>query len=28
VDIVVKAKGDAELEIWSARSRSRLSRSV
>jgi exopolyphosphatase/guanosine-5'-triphosphate,3'-diphosphate pyrophosphatase len=24
VDIVVKAKGDAELEIWSARSRSRL----
>jgi exopolyphosphatase/guanosine-5'-triphosphate,3'-diphosphate pyrophosphatase len=24
VDIIVKAKGDAELEIWSARSRSRL----
>jgi exopolyphosphatase/guanosine-5'-triphosphate,3'-diphosphate pyrophosphatase len=24
VDIVVKARGDAELEIWSARSRSRL----
>ena len=24
VDIIVKARGDAELEIWSARSRSRL----
>jgi exopolyphosphatase/guanosine-5'-triphosphate,3'-diphosphate pyrophosphatase len=24
VDVIVKAKGDAELEIWSARSRSRL----
>jgi exopolyphosphatase/guanosine-5'-triphosphate,3'-diphosphate pyrophosphatase len=24
VDIVVKARGDAELEIWSARSRSQL----